>query len=180
MSDILVVFGNEWLFLLFMFYSFELRCIIFKAWQLFTPFIRLIPRGVTTRLALLMFRSRCMSSILILALILIGSSRAKVTLKSQSLQADDPLLIVTPLGPVYGKYNNPLFPYHANPETNPRAFRGIPFAKPPVDELRFAPPEPIPAWSNATAKTWKGKKQVNVLDAQGFGPACPQAYPSPK
>ncbi|EDW12232.1 esterase E4 [Drosophila mojavensis] len=32
------------------------------------------------------------------------------------------------------------------------AFRGIPYAQPPLDELRFMPPQPIHAWGNATLK----------------------------
>src|SRR5262249_4270528 len=41
-------------------------------------------------------------------------------------------------------------------------FRGIPFAKPPVGELRFAAPQP--------AASWHG-----VRDARSFGAAAPQA-----
>ncbi len=42
-----------------------------------------------------------------------------------------------------------------------RAFRGIPFAAPPVDLLRWRPPQPAPRWSG-------------VRDATKFGPICPQ------
>lgn len=42
-----------------------------------------------------------------------------------------------------------------------RVFRGIPFARPPIGELRFRPPEPATAWSG-------------VRDAGAFGPACMQ------
>jgi para-nitrobenzyl esterase len=41
-------------------------------------------------------------------------------------------------------------------------FRGIPFAAPPVGDLRFAPPQPVEAWSA-------------VADATEFGPAAVQA-----
>src|ERR1700752_4860412 len=41
-------------------------------------------------------------------------------------------------------------------------FRGIPFAKPPIGELRFAAPQ--------LATPWDG-----VRDASEFGPQCPQA-----
>lgn len=40
-------------------------------------------------------------------------------------------------------------------------YKGIPFAKPPVNELRFKAPEPI--------KPWTG-----TLDAFEYAPACPQ------
>jgi para-nitrobenzyl esterase len=41
------------------------------------------------------------------------------------------------------------------------AFRGIPYAKPPIGNLRFAPPEPVEAWSD-------------VFDASRNGPIAPQ------
>jgi para-nitrobenzyl esterase len=50
----------------------------------------------------------------------------------------------------------------AAPKSNGvRAFRGIPFAAPPVGELRFAAPQPV--------KNWSG-----VRDAKEFGPRCMQ------
>ncbi len=42
-----------------------------------------------------------------------------------------------------------------------RTFRGIPFAAPPVGELRWRPPQPPPAWSG-------------VRNADRFGPRCMQ------
>jgi para-nitrobenzyl esterase len=41
-------------------------------------------------------------------------------------------------------------------------FRGIPFAKPPLGELRFQAPQPMTSWDG-------------VRDAGEFGPRCPQA-----
>ena len=44
-----------------------------------------------------------------------------------------------------------------------RVFRGIPFAAPPVGDLRWKPPRPVESWAPAT------------LPANGFGPQCMQA-----
>jgi para-nitrobenzyl esterase len=41
-------------------------------------------------------------------------------------------------------------------------FRGIPFAAPPVGDLRWRPPQPVEPWDT-------------VLKADAFAPACPQA-----
>ena len=46
-----------------------------------------------------------------------------------------------------------------------RSYKGIPFAAPPVGDLRWRPPQPVPAW--------EGVRQCNA-----YGPECPQApYP---
>src|SRR5579863_3429935 len=42
-----------------------------------------------------------------------------------------------------------------------REFKGIPFAAPPVGDLRWQPPQPV--------KNWTGVRQ-----ATGFGPRCMQ------
>jgi para-nitrobenzyl esterase len=42
-----------------------------------------------------------------------------------------------------------------------RAFKGIPYAKPPIGDLRFRPPQ--------RAERWQG-----ILAAERFGPVCPQ------
>lgn len=42
-----------------------------------------------------------------------------------------------------------------------RIYRGIPFAAPPVGELRWRPPQPVTPWQG-------------VRDCTAFGPACPQ------
>jgi len=45
-------------------------------------------------------------------------------------------------------------------ENGTRAYLGVPYAAPSINELRWKPPEP--------AKPWKG-----ILKADKFGPACP-------
>ncbi|WP_420633219.1 carboxylesterase/lipase family protein [Candidatus Palauibacter sp.] len=47
-------------------------------------------------------------------------------------------------------------------ENGIRVFRGIPFAAPPVGELRWKPPQPVEPWGRAT------------LRANSFGPRCMQ------
>jgi para-nitrobenzyl esterase len=47
-----------------------------------------------------------------------------------------------------------------------RSFKGIPFAAPPIGELRWKPPQPV--------APWQGVRQCDT-----FGPECPQApYPA--
>ena len=50
-------------------------------------------------------------------------------------------------------------------EGNLRAFRGIPFAAPPVGKLRWRPPQPPASWQG-------------IRDATLFGNRCPQVDPS--
>ena len=51
-------------------------------------------------------------------------------------------------------------------ENDVHVFRGIPFAAPPVGELRWRPPQTVVAWQG-------------VRDCNEFGPACPQEpYPA--
>lgn len=47
-----------------------------------------------------------------------------------------------------------------------RAYKGIPFASPPVGRLRWKPPQPVPSWDG-------------VRKAEQFGPDCPQSAPPP-
>jgi para-nitrobenzyl esterase len=47
-----------------------------------------------------------------------------------------------------------------------RSYKGIPFAAPPVRDLRWKPPQPVVAWEG-------------VRECNSFGPECPQApYPA--
>ncbi len=47
------------------------------------------------------------------------------------------------------------------PDSGVHVFRGIPFAAPPVGDLRWTPPQPV--------KKWDG-----IRDATQFSGACPQ------
>jgi para-nitrobenzyl esterase len=60
-------------------------------------------------------------------------------------------VVETTYGPVRGAENGPV-----------TAWKGIRFAAPPVDELRFRAPEPPQRWTE-------------VVDATAYGPACPQS-----
>ena len=48
-------------------------------------------------------------------------------------------------------------------EYNMQVFKGIPYAAPPVGDLRWRPPQPVSKWSG-------------VRDASQFGDSCPQPY----
>lgn len=67
--------------------------------------------------------------------------------------ASNPLIIKTDKGKVSGAYTA---------DHQVRQFKGIPYAAPPVGDLRWQPPQP--------ATKWKG-----VRDATEFGPRCMQA-----
>ncbi len=58
--------------------------------------------------------------------------------------------VETPLGTVKGAVNGDVF-----------VFKGIPYAKPPVEELRFAPTQPVEPW-------------LGVLDCLDYSAAAPQ------
>lgn len=65
--------------------------------------------------------------------------------------AREPTLVATDKGTVRGVLHDGV-----------REFKGVPYAEPPVGELRWALPQP--------AKAWQG-----TLDATRYGTACPQA-----
>lgn len=73
---------------------------------------------------------------------------------SQAMAAADPL-VSAPVGTLRGEALDGV-----------HAFRGIPYAQPPVQQLRWRPPVPAAAWDG-------------VRDATGFGPACHQPPPRP-
>jgi para-nitrobenzyl esterase len=62
----------------------------------------------------------------------------------------DPITVTTPDGPLEGETDGDV-----------KLFRGIPYARPPVGDLRFAPPEPVEPWQE-------------TLAANAFKPACSQ------
>ncbi len=63
------------------------------------------------------------------------------------------LRVQLPIGPVAGLW--------ADETAGVRAFVGIPYARAPIGDLRFRPPQPHPAWTT-------------VRDTTRPGPACPQ------
>ena len=67
------------------------------------------------------------------------------------------LVNLTGLGMVQGRLAGGKYMY--------RAFRGLPFAEPPVGELRFQPPVPKQPWA------------PQVFQAAGYGDMCTQRWP---
>ena len=72
--------------------------------------------------------------------------------QANSLNDDNlhPLIVNTTYGPIRGAYNN-----------GARMFRGIPYAAPPIGDLRWQPPSPHEGWTD-------------VYNATSFQPGCPQ------
>lgn len=78
---------------------------------------------------------------------------------SISLAAKDELIVTTKSGQVQGK----LLPV-LNGEV--RAFLGIPYAKPPVENLRFRPPQPADPWKGVKNATNYGNSCFQLPDTQ--------------
>ena len=75
--------------------------------------------------------------------------------ETETQAADDVTLLNTTLGPVQGAQDGDVV-----------SFKGIPFAKPPVGELRWRAPQPVQAWNEP-------------LDATTYGSDCMQIpFPS--
>lgn len=64
--------------------------------------------------------------------------------------AETPVIARPPIGALAGQAEDGI-----------RIFRGVPFAQPPLGDLRWRPPQPLTAWDG-------------VRDARQFGPACMQ------
>jgi para-nitrobenzyl esterase len=67
-----------------------------------------------------------------------------------AMKASTKLVVCTASGDIRGAHDNGV-----------RVFRGVPYAAPPVDALRFTPPQPAPRWRG-------------VRDAAADGPIAPQ------
>lgn len=90
------------------------------------------------------------------SLLLIGSIIISTIFVPVVLTLDEYKVIKTNSGPVRGKSEHALFtdkPYYA--------FRGIPYAEPPLRNLRFKPPAPKRSWEK-------------TLDALNFASMCYQ------
>ena len=85
---------------------------------------------------------------LVAALLVAGTASAQS--RKGKPKASNPAVVVTDKGAVRGLVASGM-----------RSFKGIPYAAPPVGNLRWKPPQP--------AAAWKG-----IRGAQGFGSNCPQ------
>src|SRR5690348_14830281 len=77
------------------------------------------------------------------------ASRPATAVESNADPQGGPV-IATAEGPVRGLANNGVY-----------EFKGIPYAAPPIGELRWRPPQPVAHWQEP-------------LDATSFGNTCPQ------
>lgn len=85
-----------------------------------------------------------------------GSALVGASSLAAYAQSSDPSQVALPTGKVHGVEENGVI-----------AFKGIPYAAPPVGELRWRVPQP--------PQPWQG-----TLEAVAFGPACMQADDIPK
>lgn len=88
---------------------------------------------------------------------LLSLSLLLLTTPFGSAQQDDELVVSTTSGVVHGSFDNPDLP-------NVRQFLGIPFAKAPVGELRWAAPEAL------------SQQEEEHITATSQPPSCPQSY----
>jgi para-nitrobenzyl esterase len=77
-------------------------------------------------------------------------SAAQSAVLAQTAPATTAVIVKTPAGELRGSEQDGM-----------RSFLGVPYAKPPVGDLRWRPPQPLPAWSGAR-------------DALQFGAQCMQ------
>src|SRR4051794_12614256 len=96
---------------------------------------------------------RFYTTILAVIALIASMSTAAVAYSEQLDSSNGSRVVVTQAGPVLGA---------VNPTTV--AFLGIPYAKPPVGELRWRAPQPFGRW-------------IGVLNATQFGKHCPQLPP---
>lgn len=82
-------------------------------------------------------------------LMVLSAAAIGIAVSSPAGAAGGPV-VASPAGSVEGKSEGAI-----------RVFKGIPYATPPVGQLRWKAPVPLPAWSG-------------VKDASDFGPACMQ------
>ena len=82
----------------------------------------------------------------VLILVLFGTFLA-------SVKAEEPTLVQTPNGPVWGSLRNTLLPSF----TSYLSFQGIPFASPPIGPLRLLTPQPPKPWTEPLDLTGDSK-----------------------
>eukprot|EP00117_Sycon_ciliatum_P007153 scpid31645/ scgid10381/ Cholinesterase; Acylcholine acylhydrolase; Butyrylcholine esterase; Choline esterase II; Pseudocholinesterase len=101
----------------------------------------------------------CRPRQLMLAVALLLLTQWSGLAESQSEEIISTTVVNTVYGPVLGEITRISAP--DIPSTLLKRFRGIPFAAPPLGELRFAPPQPPQKWST-------------VRDTTQYGPSCIQ------
>jgi len=90
--------------------------------------------------------------------ILLGASLIALTACGSSEKLADEATIATPQGPVQGVSTDDNSIYN---------FKGLPFAAPPVGDLRWAAPEPAEAWTQTYAADTFGNRCMQPSDVEG-------------
>ena len=75
------------------------------------------------------------------------------TFLASFIKAEEPTLVQTPNGPVWGSLRNTLLPSF----TSYLSFQGIPFASPPIGPLRLLTPKPPQPWTEPLDLTGDSK-----------------------
>ncbi|XP_065183635.1 cholinesterase 2-like isoform X2 [Sycon ciliatum] len=106
----------------------------------------------------------CRPRQLMLAVALLLLSQWSGLAESQSEDIISTTVVNTVNGPVLGEIIRISAP--DIPPTLLKRFRGIPFAAPPLGELRFAPPQPPQKWSTVRETTQYGPSCIQNVQAQ--------------
>jgi len=89
---------------------------------------------------------------------ILGVSLAALTACGSKEKVSSDALITTPQGPVQGVNTE---------DSNIYNFKGLPFAAPPIGNLRWTAPEPAPKWNETLVADTFGNRCMQPSDVEG-------------